>query len=152
MSLQRNIAAEYDFFNGLLAKLKKKLDWPKGDVPSVWFMAKKAGEQKVYKFLYHATSRSVHFSVGELMRRSWGKPGEMVLSSIHFERYWARFALSWGVRLYLDIFMLATDVNFYKEKELEEDVTEKILDLAKKLGAVGKMPLITSEELAWPFE
>ena len=143
--------AKRSYLKNDLRELTKKLGWPKGDRLNVWFMAKKTGEEKLYNFLYHATSRAVHFSVGELMRRCWGKPGEMVLSSNHFEPYWARFALSWGVRLYIDTLVLADDLHFYKEKELDKNVEERICYLAKKIGAAGTMPIITAEELAWPF-
>ena len=135
--------------NGL-AKLRKKLEWPKGDAPSVWFMAKKAGEQKLYNFLYRATSRSVHFSVGELTRRCWGDPGKMTVDSNHFERYWARFALSWGVQLYLKVLILSLET--FPEKEIGGNVDKRIPELAVKLGALGKMPIITADELACPFE
>ena len=135
--------------NGL-AKLRKKLEWPRSNAPSVWFMAKKAGEQKLYNFLYRATSRSVHFCVGELARRCWGVPGKMTVDSNHFERYWARFALSWGVQLYLKVLILSLET--FPEKDIGGNVDKRIPDLAKKLGALGKMPIITAEELEWPFE
>ena len=143
-------AAKRSLLKNGLAKLRKKLEWSKGDAPSVWFMAKKAGEQKLYNFLYRATSRSVHFSVGELARRCWGNPGKMTVDSNHFERYWARFALSWGVQLYLEVLILALET--FPEKEISGNVDKRIPELAEKLGALGKMPIITAEELAWPFE
>ena len=83
------------------------------------------------------------------MRRGWGKPGEIVLDSSHFEQYWARFALSWGVRLYFDVLTLGRQYS-QEDKELEDTVGERILSLAKKLGAAGMMPIITAEELVWP--
>ena len=76
----------------------------------------------------------------------------MVLGSKHFERYWAKFALSWGVQLYLKLIMLGTDLNMYKDKELGEDVAKRILALAGKLDALGEIPIITAEELAVPSE
>ena len=134
-----------------LAALKKKLGWSqRSEVPSVWFMAKKVGEERTYKYLYQATSRSVHFNVHELMRRCWGRPGKIVLDSNQFERYWARCALSWGVHLYIKV--LGLGLQFLDEgKELDDAGGERILGLAKKLGAAGTMPIITAEELKWPW-
>jgi len=54
----------------------------------------------MYEFLYHASSRVVHFSVPELMRRIWGRPGEMTIASNLYEKYWADFSLYWGGWIY----------------------------------------------------
>ena len=52
------------------------------------------------------------FNFNELMSRCWaGTPGKMVLGSKHFERYWAKFTLSWGVQLYLDLIKLGTHLH-----------------------------------------
>src|SRR5580704_10649495 len=78
--------------------LATKLQWPKkrrSVLPTVKFLAGSVKRDDVYTLLYHATSRVVHFSVPELMRRIWGTPGEMTISSNNYERYWADFSLYW---------------------------------------------------------
>lgn len=50
----------------------------------------------MYDRIYYATSRTVHFNVIELLRRTWFKKGEPIsVTSNHYERYWASFALAW---------------------------------------------------------
>ena len=99
-----------------LVRLRRKLGWSKrNEVPSVWFMAKHVNEERRYRFLYFATSRAVHFNVHELVRRCWGKPGKIVVDSDHFEEYWARFALSWGLRLYVDVLLLEPISKSFKQ-------------------------------------
>ena len=80
----------------------RKLGWPKKGqtvLPSMWFLSKKVGREKDYKFLYHATSRFVHFSAQEIYRRVWGTKGDVTISSRHFSRYWQDFAMCWGLRI-----------------------------------------------------
>ena len=57
-----------------LQKLGQKLGWEKrtvesGTLPSVGYIAKQIGQTKLYNLLYHPTSRFVHFSTSELLRR-----------------------------------------------------------------------------------
>lgn len=89
-----------------LAAIGTALAWPDSAVknrqlPSVAFLAKATENKELYNFLYHATSRFVHFSVPELLRRAWGRPGEVSIRSIHFHDYWSAFALFWGLWLFL---------------------------------------------------
>ena len=85
-----------------LRGLGKRLGWPnvsKGRVPSIRFIAEATDSESLYRFLYHAVSRYVHFSPVELSRLGWGRPGRLELSSKTYEPVWAVFALSWSTRL-----------------------------------------------------
>src|ERR1700687_323014 len=89
VSFLENAVAHEDAVRVRLRTLGTKLDWPSrmveaGRLPDVYWLAQHTGQQKVYKFLYHATSRFVHFSAAELLRRAWGKPGSVSVRSIHF--------------------------------------------------------------------
>src|SRR5258706_5653997 len=82
-----------------------ELDWGKREVeagrpPAVALLAKKTGETRLYKLLYHASSRFVHFSPSELLRRTWGKSGDVSIRSTHFGKYWAAFTLHWGAYVF----------------------------------------------------
>jgi len=57
-----------------LKVIKKVLKWPPKPefLPSVNFLAKVTDEKELYDLIYHATSRTVHFTVSELLRRAWG--------------------------------------------------------------------------------
>ena len=50
------------------------------------------------------------------------------------------------------LIVMGDDLHLHKDKELEEDVDKRIIPLTEKLSAMGKIPIITSEELAVPFE
>jgi len=58
-----------------LKQLQKKHKWSGGDVPSGAWIAERDGEKTLYDYLFSATSRAIHFSAGEIMRRGWGMPG-----------------------------------------------------------------------------
>jgi hypothetical protein len=136
----------------LQGELMAKLGWKKPGFPSVYFMAKRAGEERRYKFLYHATSRAVHFNVGELLRRVWGQPGKkMTIGYNAFERYWANFAVSWGFQLYVDTVLLSLEADAHADHELPDQFSDEIVGLIERISKVGQVPIITAEELAWPF-
>ena len=104
-----------------LRALGTRLNWqPRtikdGKLPSVSWLAKETGQQRVYKFLYHATSRFVHFSAAELLRRAWGTPGSVSVRSIHFRDYWAAFALYWGLILFIDTVIAVCEAPGMPEK------------------------------------
>jgi hypothetical protein len=133
--------------------LRQKLNW-RDKTPTVRFMAQATGEGKRYNFLYHATSRAVHFSVGELSRRGWGRPGQMRIGFDTFEPYRATFAISWGWRLYIDTSILVRDkmITSLRDTYVDSASNERLMELATRIGAVPPMQIITAEELDWPFE
>ena len=136
-----------------LKTLGCKLSWPHrqiehGELPRVKWLAQKTGQIRAYNFIYHATSRHVHFSGGELLRHAWVGRGGTSIRSIHFRGYWASFAMYWGLRLFLDsaieIYGVFPDI---AKEGLDED---GLLAAAARVGEFGQVPIITAEELAWP--
>jgi hypothetical protein len=141
-----------DAVNLRLRILGKRLNWPARSVanarlPSVFWLARQTGEERTYAFLYHATSRFVHFSATELLRRAWGRPGNVSVRSAHFRDYWGAFSLCWGVRLFLDSAIELCEASGMPETGLDK---ASLLAAAKRIGEFGQVPIITAEELAWP--
>jgi hypothetical protein len=105
-----------------LRAIGKRLGWRSGQtLPSMSFLSQKVGRQREYSFLYQGTSRYVHFSVQELLRRGWGRKGFISISSKHLSEYWQHFVMYWGVRLLLDTVIVCEDLlarpdQFPKEK------------------------------------
>jgi hypothetical protein len=134
--------------------LAAKLQWPnkrRGILPTVRFLAASVKRDDVYTFLYHATSRVVHFSVPELMRRIWGRPGEMTISSNNYERYWADFSLYWGGWIYSLVFLRIAPALTGTKRDLEDSKLVEFDKAAKTLLGGGGIPILTIEEIAWPF-
>lgn len=151
-SFLENAEAGEDAVRARLRALAKKLDWPpraieRGQLPAVSWFASRTGETRVYNFLYHATSRFVHFSAAELLRRAWGKPGNVSVRSAHFRDYWSAFALYWGLRLYLDTVISLCEMPGMPEAGLDE---AGLLAAAERIGTLGQVPIVTAEELLWP--
>lgn len=144
-------AKQYDL---VLKALGTKLHWDKraidsGSPPSMSFIAKAVGETKLYKLLYHASSRYVHFSPQELMRRAWGKEGDITISSSHFADYWASFVLYWGVYLLAATFSAACALD--EPTELDDSIdADRLMKATSVIGDLGPVPIITAGELAWP--
>ena len=138
-----------------LAILGNKLRWPKkfiekGAVPSIAWLAKETGNTKMYNFLYHAASRYVHFSMGELLRRAWGSPAELTIRSANFGEYWSSFTLAWGLRLLSDTY-LAMHEYLEADGVIDPGVSDgsKIMDAYKRIAEFGLVPIITRAELNW---
>jgi hypothetical protein len=56
-----------------IREIGRSLGWPQDRSlsPSIGWLSRKVKREKQYNFLYHATSRFVHFSQQELLRRVW---------------------------------------------------------------------------------
>lgn len=137
--------------NSQIKALGTKLKWEKRTVensqlPTVAFVAKAVAETNLYRYLYHASSRYVHFSPTELLRRTWGRTGDVTVNSDHFKEYWSSFVMYWGVVLLASTFPHV--IAGMDETELELDA-EKLFDAARRVSAHGAIPIITAEELAW---
>ena len=134
--------------------LGRRLNWPKRDVeskrlPTIRWFAKRTNHQDTYKSIYHATSRFVHFSGVELLRRAWGNPyrKSVSISSDQFGAYWSQFSLYWGLKL-----LLETEMAVWESLDIAVEMDHTtILEAAERIGEIGKPPIITSEELNWPI-
>jgi hypothetical protein len=128
-------------------KFGQKLGWNTEDqYPSVAHIAGKVGRNKEYSYIYHATSRFVHFTPHELVRRAWGNPSAITISSAHFSGYWSAFALHWGLRIYINTLAACPDLLDFEAAPA--DTFERLLGLLAEY--VPPPPIITPEELKWP--
>lgn len=139
----------------MLRILGRELRWPEknikdGELPSVSWLAKRAGERETYELIYHATSRFVHFSPHELLRRAWGNPftESMSITSKRLESYWGHFSLHWGLLLFLRTSAVIFE-NLDGQMLAELDAAT-VLATAERIGKIGRPPIITAEELEWP--
>ena len=144
--------------SGQLRNLATHLEWPKqsrknGALPSIRWIAERVDLLPVYNLIYHATSRFVHFRVHELMRNVWGnaESGPMLIRPTHMEPYRSHFSLYWGLSLFLEttIPILEFTKDFLEFEDGDGNHAE-ILTAAKGISELGRVPIITSIELAWP--
>ena len=144
----RSVTRQEARYRSWMKDLAKKLGWPNKTgkrLPSMRWMAKATNQLDLYHSIYHATSRFVHFSVNELLRRAWGVPGRISIHSKYFGSYWAQASLYWGLLLFLKYPWDAIDI-----EEAEIDDEERMLEAMQAIGRVGKPPIITPDELYWP--
>jgi hypothetical protein len=121
----------------------KALGWREGaSLPSMQFVATKVGRKIEHEFVYQGTSRSVHFSTGELLRRAWGKRGSVTITSDNFSDYWQDFALYWSLRLFVNTLIACHEV--LPSFDIPDDRMKELMDWLTPFPAI---PIITSGEL-----
>lgn len=130
-----------------LKALQKHYRWA-GFLPSSEWIADRAGQRPLYDYLHAATSRSLHFSAGEIMRRAWGEPdGSMTTEEPEFREHLAAFALDQLVRLYAETWQVAMPVieqsGISSDESLDWDDVEPALS---RVSALGKVPLVHAHE------
>jgi Family of unknown function (DUF5677) len=133
-----------------LKVVKKQLKWPTKPefLPSANFLARLTNEKELYDLIYHATSRTVHFTVSELLRRAWGDAKEVTISSQHMHGYWSKFSLYWGWRLFFFTFVEIAAAFESQGVPLPNFADETRFDvLMKEFASPGMMPIITPREL-----
>lgn len=113
--------------------------------PSIWHMAKDQEMHLLYEFLYHATSRLVHFSPNTLLRMAWFDPKSNIshCDPSSLDKYYFHFVKFYSAHL------LSAFVNRFSDKV---DIDEKLHQaIAEKIGEVNSNPrwpeLVTFEEL-----
>lgn len=128
--------------NSRLKAIGRELKWRDGETfPSAAFIAKNVGRERDYKFIYHASSRYVHFSPHELVRRVWGQKGHVNISSKTFSKYWTFFALYWSVRIFLQT-LSATQLEWHGF--IDDTQADLLLEKLKELHPVE---IVTRTEL-----
>ena len=135
--------------------LGKRLNWPKKNnygrrPPSMSWLARKTKERRVYILIYHATSRFVHFSPHELIRRVWVGPNKATsINSKTFQDYWSIFSLYWG-SIFFTRTILASLSRFPELWPNEIEKGEEIVSARDRILNFGEPPIITPQELFWP--
>ena len=138
-----------------ISAIGKKLNWPKKyieakTIPSMRWLANKTEVKWVYDYLYHASSRYVHFSPTELLRRAWGTAEEVTIRSSNYGDYWNAFVLVWAQKLVTEIFLVLHE-SLEADGVIDVEVDEnKIISAYKRIAEFGLVPIITASELNWP--
>lgn len=127
-------------------KVRKKLALGPGDrLPTVKRMAVDAGLLDLYEFLYHGTSKVVHFSPHVSLRMGWGDTSKRLVtfSAKNFHRYYSNFNRFYSLYV-CNLFIL----NFGKHIKLTKQLRSSAAILETSIENVGRWPeLVTFEEM-----
>jgi hypothetical protein len=115
--------------------------------PSMPLMSDEVGERDLYDYIYAASSRLVHFSPTELLRRGWFDPpdGEVRLSSSNLDSWWSAFGLGWGDVLLARTCAAALELDALPDTQVPsppEGLEDVVADAAASIP-----PLVTLSEL-----
>jgi hypothetical protein len=132
-----------------LKKFRKQFNWPGSPLPSASWVAEQSGHKDLYDYLHAATSRALHFSMGEVMRNGWGEPGgKLITLKPEFREYRIAFALCQLPVLFLQTAIACGD--FFEDAGIiqpEDDALQEQVDTAAKaLGRFGRVPLVHAGE------
>ncbi|MBY8864049.1 hypothetical protein K7711_46835 [Nocardia sp. CA2R105] len=133
---------------GELKKRGKALGWGNSAFPTSEWVAERTGRGPLFQYLHSATSRSLHFSMGEAMRNGWGEPGG-ILTTIkpEFRSNRSDFALYQLPRLFSDTLVACDSLREAAGLEFEvEDEGERFLAASENLTACGAVPLVHAHE------
>lgn len=116
----------------------------KGDkvFPKVKQMAVETNMISLYNYLYHATSRAVHFSPNALLRMGWGNDQEIHFSTKNFEIYYKTFNVYYGTYLFLKYVK-----EFKKILKLDKELIRLSEELKVEFKTLACPPIVTYEEL-----
>ncbi|MFF4305514.1 DUF5677 domain-containing protein [Streptomyces sp. NPDC001601] len=131
-----------------LKNLQKRYKWSGGILPAADWIAERAGKKELYDYLHAATSRALHFSAGEIMRRGWGHPsGRMTTSKSEFRSHLASFALDQLWRLHVESWDVTS--SFWESAGVSGDDNLNFSDtepVLNRLLSLGKVPLVHAHE------
>ncbi|MFJ8495940.1 hypothetical protein ACIRBZ_47620 [Streptomyces sp. NPDC094038] len=141
-------AATLDDRKTELRQLRDRWGW-QGALPSPKWVAEQTSLLKEYEYLHSATSRALHFSAGEVLRRGWGTPGGfLVTDKREFREHLAEFAYDQLWRQHLGTIVGAADIlgdaaisvpdGFFSE--------ENRIKLISELQNLGRVPLVHAHE------
>jgi len=129
-----------------LRRLGQVLGWGNSALPPARWLAEQVGEVAEYEYLHAATSRAVHFSAGEVLRRGWGTPGGiLVTDKPEFREHLADFALDRLWRLWASTLVAVVDRLDNTGVHFEESI-DVISETLGKLSRLGKVPLVHAAE------
>ncbi len=130
-----------------LKKLRQELGW-QGRLPSGEWIADSIGEAPLYDYLHSATSRAVHFSVGEILRRGWGDPeGILVTDKAEFREHLSEFALDRLWRLLFETVAAALPLLEGSGISLSDPLTDEVMmPLLADVLKLGQVPLLHAAE------
>jgi hypothetical protein len=80
-------------------------------MPSIYYMADKIGVRHLYQYIYHATSKFVHFSPRMLLRMGWEGPPRFTVTTTNFGDYYLHFCVFYGTFLLIVIFEWLSSIN-----------------------------------------
>lgn len=124
-------------------KKKKAIELGHKMLPSIYQMAEKTGYAELYKYLYYATSKTVHFNPDSLMKMGWGSiddKGNMqgTFSYKHYSEYYLAFS-----NFYASYLLFEQIENFKKTLNFSDDFLNAASEL-KKWIAESDWPEITT--------
>ena len=130
-----------------MKELRTEFRW-QGDLPSSRWIADIVDEARLYDYLHSATSRAVHFSVGEIFRRGWGSPdGILITDKPEFREHCSEFSLDRLWRLLFETLNagmpLLEKAGVSSSDALTDDT---ILPVLKEVLALGIVPLVHASE------
>jgi hypothetical protein len=159
LSYMRSATAASSTAKESIEEIAQALIWPskktrggKGRTPNTKWIASQTDSARLYEFLYSATSRMLHFSPQEILRRGWGNPAvgnsKIELNSPAYIAYRLDFGLYWLVYLLIHTFTILKSGTDQEVLDEEGEGFQQLL--GQWASCLGQVPIILPEELNIP--
>ncbi|MGY5210075.1 DUF5677 domain-containing protein [Nocardia gipuzkoensis] len=144
-----------------LKRFHKQFKWSGSPLPNARWVAEQCGHKDLYEYLHAATSRALHFSMGEVMRHGWGEPGGRLVT-LHpgFREYRTDFVLHQLPLLFIKTMHACHDLLEAAGiiQSQDEALQQRFLTATEFLSTFGRVPLVHAREynltpsgpLPWP--
>jgi hypothetical protein len=130
-----------------LKEVQQEYRWSGDILPSAEWIAERTGHRRLYDYLHAATSRALHFSAGEVMRRGWGNPGgEVGTREIGFQNHLTEFALYQLVLLFFETWKAVDDTEAAGISIAGDIESEEVDEMVQRIGRLGRVPLVHAAE------
>lgn len=130
-----------------LLNLGRLLDWPepRRGPPSVGWVASQSNLDKLYSFLYPASSKGVHFSPAEAMRSGWesgpGQRSVVTMFAKPYVKYRTAFSIYWLCALLMQTLGVLWELGPLAGIELDNKSAIVIDQALAKVGVIGEVPI-----------
>jgi hypothetical protein len=131
-----------------LKALQQRYKWAGGLLPNAEWIAERSDRRDLYDYLHAATSRALHFSAGETMRRGWGHPSGIVTTAKpEFRAHLAAFSLDQLWRRYVDTWNIASSPDVQAGLSSDDSLSfDEIRPALDRLLAMNRVPLVHAHE------
>jgi len=135
-----------------LSRVGRALGWPEPDgrLPSAGWIASQVKLDRLYAYLYSASSKGVHFSPSEALRSGWSSgaaaDSKVTLMAEPYVNYRTAFSVYWLSKLLVETVGEIWESGPLAGVELDDEAQDLITVAVGRIGSMGQLPIVLASE------